>query len=475
MTAFLVRSIASGWKKGSVLAVDAGTHLAAITRIVESSSSKTTSTKRSHKLPDGPFEGFELPYTSSSANAAHITTTLVDTFLITHPHLDHISGFVVNTVIPGSRPKRLAGLPSTIEAFKNHIFNNVIWPNLSDENNGAGLVTYMRLVEGGSPALGEGDTKGYVEICEGLGVKIWGVSHGHCIEHHSHRGSNVSVENGTHVETSPRLTARSNPHRNPSPHSRSARQQSNDVLRSDSHQRVCVVDSSAYFIRDVATGREVLIFGDVEPDTISLSPRNSQVWSEAAPKIASGQLRGIFVECSYDDAQSEDTLFGHLAPRYLIAELKALASEVEKVRDKEPPEKRKATETKKRKRAPTLKSSTAAARRKSPRAPRHSPPVSPRSQAATRATRIEVSKANGGSEELSKNDSEAYDPGQTVVKDEDVLPLQGLKVVIIHVKEKLDDGPDPGKTILKQLRKHEEQARLGCEFLISWSGMAVYL
>lgn len=49
----------------------------------------------------------------------------------------------------------------------------MIWPNLSDENNGAGLVTYMRLVEGGSLAIGDGEARGYVEICEDLSVKTW--------------------------------------------------------------------------------------------------------------------------------------------------------------------------------------------------------------------------------------------------------------------------------------------------------------
>lgn len=51
----------------------------------------------------------------------------------------------------------------------------MIWPNLSDENNGAGLVTYMRLVEGGSLAIGDGQGRGYVEVCEGLSVKTWSI------------------------------------------------------------------------------------------------------------------------------------------------------------------------------------------------------------------------------------------------------------------------------------------------------------
>ena len=35
VTAFLVRSLATEWAKGSLLAVDAGSHLAPITRIIE--------------------------------------------------------------------------------------------------------------------------------------------------------------------------------------------------------------------------------------------------------------------------------------------------------------------------------------------------------------------------------------------------------------------------------------------------------
>lgn len=75
-------------------------------------------------LKEGPFSGLQLPMKTKEANAGYITRNLVDTFLITHPHLDHISGFVVNTAgLGGTRPKRLAGLPNTVEAFKDHIFN----------------------------------------------------------------------------------------------------------------------------------------------------------------------------------------------------------------------------------------------------------------------------------------------------------------------------------------------------------------
>lgn len=371
-TAFLVRSLSSGWTKGCLLAVDAGVHLSGIQSIIESIQSTDPSGQLKPSsssiatlpviLRSGSFAGLSLPFQDAKANAGHIVKTLVDTYLITHPHLDHISGLVVNTAaLPGTRPKRIAALPSTIHAFKQHIFNNVIWPNLSDENDGAGLVTYMRLVEGGSPALGFGvgrdsdglgpagldGAKGYVEITEGLSVKTWSVSHGHCMENHWHRGSSVGHHGGSPMgqqglgiiqdhfqdtgKASPFRRQSSNPYASIAGYGGGKGYQS-PMPYFPSHQpsgdKECVYDSSAYFIRDIGTGREVLIFGDVEPDSISLSPRNHRVWEDAAPKVAARTLKAIFIECSYDERQSDDTLFGHLCPRFLMEELQALARQV---------------------------------------------------------------------------------------------------------------------------------------------------
>jgi cAMP phosphodiesterase len=113
----LVRSVAAGWKRGSVLGVDAGVHLAAIAKILKRHKSEYSdeSIQLPITLSSGPFAGLELPHRTPKANAANITRKLIDTCLLTHPHLDHINGFVVNTAsLPGARPKHLAGLPSTI-------------------------------------------------------------------------------------------------------------------------------------------------------------------------------------------------------------------------------------------------------------------------------------------------------------------------------------------------------------------------
>lgn len=457
------------------MAVDAGVHLSAITAILENSTSVYTDDRIELPitLANGPFAGLEIHHRTAKANAAHITRQLIDTCLLTHPHLDHICGFVVNTAsLPGSRPKRLAGLPNTIEAIKNHIFNNIIWPNLSDENNGVGLVTYMRLVEGGSPALGDGEGKGYVEVCEGLSVKTWSVSHGHCIENHSHRGSSVGLASQPllQAQDSPRLGPRLScgPQLSPRRGSGSLSLQG-DLLRSDSRERICVYDSSAYFIRDIATGCEVLIFGDVEPDSISLSPRNKHVWCEAAPKIASAALTGILIECSYDDSQLDDALFGHLAPRFLIEELKVLAREVEQVckglgNDRD---------TRKRKRL-SYTGRDYHGRRKSSRRPDSDEPISPRSGPSPR-------KRMGGERQLEVSGADSVperneDEGSLFpLRNREDFPLKGVKVVVIHMKDKLNDGPPIGETILEQLLEYEKEAQLGCEFIISKMGMPVYL
>ncbi|ATY61041.1 Cyclic-AMP class-II [Cordyceps militaris] len=499
VTAFLVRSLEQDWRKGSLVAVDAGVHLSVITRLI-AEATPCPPPPPPFTLDSGPFAGLRLPHSTAAANAAHVTRALVDTYLVTHPHLDHIAGFVINTAgLPGTRPKKLAALPSTIHALKTHIFNNVIWPNLSDENNGAGLLTYLRLVEGGSPALGDGDAKGYLEVCDGLQVKTWSVSHGHCLERHSHRGStasNPSTRYGSHDASShpgppPRRDTYNPPPLQPMSrtHSLANNNQAAGLLGASSPrqsgacetERVCVYDSSAYFIQEQTTRREILIFGDVEPDSISLSPRNLHIWQEAAPKIAAGSLAAIFIECSYDDAQSNDRLYGHLKPVFVVEELSVLAAEVQLARTL------RALESRKRKRGSL---SEHGRERRQHSTPRKSAllvaedPVSPKSLRPRVQTTEVVMRTGDGigtphlatpTEELSLHDADIGPMTLPPAATSAPRPLQGLKVVIIHVKETLADGPERGDVILEQLQEHEEEAQLGCEFIISKSGQSFYL
>ncbi|KAI9808149.1 MAG: hypothetical protein M1825_004606 [Sarcosagium campestre] len=558
-TGFLVRSIATGWAKGSLLAVDAGSHLAAINRILEDSQtindtssrvaklsvsgrkrSNTVSypaTRRGKAIEDpqrssrqatiqsgldpptptalssvvrlgysdhAPFAGLQLPFDSTYANAAYITRELVSTYLLTHPHLDHISAFVINT--PSfqytSRPKRLAALPATIDAIKAHIFNEVIWPNLSDEDGGVGLVSYTRLNEGGSMQMGEGEGRGYITICEGLGVKCFCCTHQTYKKKAVHRGSNAGLHQHDVPGASPL-------HMPPTPNA-----EASGYLPHHHHHhplgmdRTVVVDSTAYFIRDESTGKELLIFGDVEPDSLSLFPRTAQVWDEAAPKLAAGILTGIFLECSYNDSQTDATLFGHLAPRHVIQELKALAQRVTQIRsllafdaDLDAGEiVRRANKRygRKRKRSslqPGAKPAGIGNTSQTRRSPRRGA-SSPKQADDSSRERGQDSVATGAATapaaatvvgtfftaqmpfQNTPKATPATSPGPRLLDaswPEDRPPLAGLQVVIIHMKDTLRDGPALGDDILRQLQEYEVEANLGCTFVISRRGGSVWL
>lgn len=576
------------------MAVDAGTHLASITRILErdlplvsapvelkaptptesvcdgrASPISISSPISEEEVPpepivleNGPFAGASLPHASARANAAHIVRSHVSTYLITHPHLDHLSGFAINTAAfhATSRPKTLAALPFTVDAIKKHIFNDVIWPNMTDEDGGVGFVTFQRLKEGGDLMLGEGEGRGYIEVCEGLGVKGFKISHGNCMKSNSnpapshHRPSLSNLPDPTHptwrtnqdhgrtvsishVLASDMGTPTNNGYFSPlgahgiqSPPN--GYTDNNPTSSTSNHlPPASVVDSTAYFIRDYATSTELLVFGDVEPDSVSSSPRLAHLWGEAAQKIVSGVLRGIFIECSYDDSQGDAILFGHMAPRHLVHELSILAHMVREERNTRIQEKaarkRKRSahsasgvggvgvgagasavglttassqyDNKKRSKSVVSRSSSMQTRRIS------LPTALAGAQAATAAaTAAAAPTMNADSsptpspskalpapmtlgamaeEAQSQTQTQSQTPtqmhGQTQTHAQSQIPpLRGVKVVVIHVKDTMKDGPHVSERILRQLEAHALELRdvggpaaeLGCEFLISESG-----
>ncbi|PSR75281.1 cAMP phosphodiesterases class-II-domain-containing protein [Coniella lustricola] len=553
-TAFLVRSLATGWRKGSLMAVDAGVHLGAITQILENTQPPNLGESKELALPyelrTGPFAGLKVHSASAKTNAARIQGDLIDTYLITHPHLDHISGFVINTAgLAGPRRKKLAGLPTTIQALKTHIFNNVIWPNLSDEDHGAGLFTYMRLNEGGFPGMGNVD--GYLEFNEGLAVKTWSVSHGHLVERQPHRGSapntrfgSLDAPTGTLGFNIGMLSPRSIAHNNASPNLPGYFQQHPVNAPHERAQSIMplpgsggppgtrapvgmnlnsnpsptevpyVYDSSSYFIRDVETGVEVLIFGDVESDSISMHPRNLHIWQEAAPKVAEGKLKAILIECSYDDSRPMDRLFGHLTPSFLIEEMMVLANEVKRHRIRQAMARAKEAEetrrTVKRKREGGNEM-TIAGRRRATRALTRDwtsttpgeDPISPRTVKAqwltgSQGTGRSEGEGSGGTESPPARSrtpvgQTSLDPAQPAsaaaeqavataaaaaeAEENDRPQLEGVKVVIIHMKDTMNDDQPVGEIIHEELLEHETfmETPLGCEWVISEVGQSLML
>ena len=467
-------------------------------------------------MEKGPFAGLAFPYASARANAVHIVREHVSTYLITHPHLDHFSGFAINTAAfhNTSRPKRLAALPFTVNAIKTHIFNDIIWPNLTDEDNGVGFVTFQRLTEGGNLALGDGHSRGFIEVCDGLAAKAFKVSHGRCAatpysdfgrrgsganmvdpggaSQHTHSGHVHGYAHTQHAQhphaqqhnTSAKTTAPTEGRRasifsQPSqPGTPTFYGQQNEYLQ-------CVVDSTAFFIRADDTGREILMFGDVEPDSLSALPRTHVVWAEAAPKIAQGILSGIFIECSYSDSQRDAVLFGHLAPRHLNKELETLAEMVAEKR-KEAGDKA----SKKRKRWSHQHGSEAgpSSTSKMPRNRSHRADTPGTGSLSMDDLSMSIPHATASGHILQDGAITSTPLAMDISVDPLTTrtslpqfdgPLKGVRVIVIHMKDTMTDGPLIGESILQELWAHEarlarEGKALGCVFDISTSGASYW-
>ncbi|KAH8432281.1 3',5'-cyclic-nucleotide phosphodiesterase PDE1 [Aspergillus melleus] len=426
VTGMLVRSTSTNWGPDSIIAVDAGTLLCGIKYVLESEGD------------NGPFAGMAMPHKTAKANAAHILRETVGTVLVTHAHLDHISGFVLNSQIleASNRPKRLAALPSVIAAFKDHIFNGVIWPNLTDEDDGAGLFTFQRLAEGGS----RDEERGYVRACEGLMTQCFAVSHGRRKLEHQQQDTTPTPDMHSVRQSMPSSADRTMSQLDdPTPFVPSLSPAPGQAPSSRSPREVPeMVESSAFFIRDRSSGKEIIIFGDVEPDSVSAYPRNRRVWEMAAPKIISGALRAIFIECSYDDSVKDENLYGHLNPRHLIAELKVLAQLVTKLKH---------GADRKRKRSPSPTGEGAADEPSSSR-------VCTRSQTKSKTSPVVLIENSSSSLVADEDDGIGWS--------EQEKPLVGLHIYPIHIKDDINEKECVVDRIWSQFDVRANFEDLGC-------------
>lgn len=234
---------------------------------------------------------------------------------------------------------------------------------------------------------------------------------------------------------------------------------------------MATVESSAFFLRDSMTGKEIIIFGDVEPDSVALEPHNQRVWRTAAPKIVAGSLRAIFIECSYNDSVDDAYLYGHLCPRHLIAELRVLAKFVMEARERNSS-------------TPAGSANNSAnAKRKWDSQPDGDPmSISPRSMKRTRSmggktdlARVRTFDTPEGSALYEEEDFDFSAPHSSFWANAKPLPLEGLSVFIIHIKETLTDGPPPGVEILNQLRTQAGESHLGCQFFLPEPEQGIFI
>ncbi|HSC36525.1 MAG TPA: 3',5'-cyclic-nucleotide phosphodiesterase [Chitinophagaceae bacterium] len=82
--------------------------------------------------------------------------------------------------------------------------------------------------------------------------------------------------------------------------------------------------STAFLIRHDSA--YALYLGDTGADEVEKAGNLRALWQAIAPLVKTGQLKGIFIEVSYSNAQPEKQLFGHLTPQLLMKEMAVLGS-----------------------------------------------------------------------------------------------------------------------------------------------------
>ena len=113
------------------VALDAGTLLAGIRRAWAA----------------GSFGDLRVPAGSALSPEGFVLRTRVRAYLVSHAHLDHVAGLVVDS--PEDETKEVLGLPGTIDTLRDHLFNWKVWPNFGDEGPAPlKKLRYVRLVPG---------------------------------------------------------------------------------------------------------------------------------------------------------------------------------------------------------------------------------------------------------------------------------------------------------------------------------------
>lgn len=309
-----------------------------------------------------------LPHSRPVDNVWYIIDKFLSSICITHPHLDHVAGLVINS---GNfdifKPKIVVGLTSTIDSLLQYLFNGVVWPNLTNEGiDPVGLISLQRLrkAKPHQHSIGQSDPTVVAKyskhgLATNLSVLPFEVSHGTACQVPGRRHSSVASINGVHFGNAPSPPATtqssnnslSRPHSpTNSPHvpsglsilsaSSSGTSQENTCIHHHKNIRLSAHSphnhpnlthpstyiSTAYFITDSVTNQTVLIWGDVEPDIVSASPRNMPVWAHASGLLSNNSLAAVFIECSYNSSHEDALLFGHFSPSHLMRELSVFAS-----------------------------------------------------------------------------------------------------------------------------------------------------
>jgi len=174
-------------------------------------------------------------------------------YLISHPHLDHVAGLIINS--PDDTSKNIYALPFCTEVLKEKYFSWKSWANFADDGEKPLLSKYH-----------------YINLNPGEEVPL--------------------------ANTSMTVTAFPLSHSNP-------------------------YKSTAFLVHNADAW--LLYLGDTGADTIEHAGNLLAIWQYIAPLIKEKKLKAIFIEVSFDNAQPQKLLFGHLTPALLMQEMTRLA------------------------------------------------------------------------------------------------------------------------------------------------------
>ena len=88
----------------------------------------------------GNLDDMPLPADSTAQVEGYVLQHHVKAYLISHAHLDHVAGLVLNS--PDDSAKPLLGTAATLDTIRDHLFNWKVWPNFGDEGEGFQLKKY---------------------------------------------------------------------------------------------------------------------------------------------------------------------------------------------------------------------------------------------------------------------------------------------------------------------------------------------
>ncbi|CUM65340.1 uncharacterized protein PRCAT00002975001 [Priceomyces carsonii] len=137
--------ILSGKLENQLLIIDAGSGVASLSETIrnEVKFKKPTSKILSLYTDSLPLEQYfnsevttpfiKFPDSVSPLRHAFDIFKCVKSYLITHPHMDHICGLVVNSA-GFTSSKKIYGSDFTIDSLQKYILNDAIWPNMSRYN-----------------------------------------------------------------------------------------------------------------------------------------------------------------------------------------------------------------------------------------------------------------------------------------------------------------------------------------------------